>query len=533
MFQNIAQNLTNTNIGGNSSAIIHLFSPRAFSNQSKRPINYNFNGKFVVDALDAVQYSANNGMNGIKIDTMLSNPCNMTTMVPSTMPDYTLNMDNFRYKWTFMLVVNNDKGTPQNSIRSMADNLQLYYGYFNEEPINPQMHLGKLTPNPNATLMVTHRTIINKSPFMSPTYGQGHRHDVVADVDIVPSRTFGYLADKPVKLIRPEDLYESFGSDFQGDLMTIHSEQDLLANREGHVAINSKLNLPKTNLKRVMEAISSTQATMQADSYSGRFTSLDVTAYDTLLHSNLQDTTQNINIGLSMNIILTFGHILSRYKPVVNRVNLAINPLYDQGNQSDGSAKNVFSSMLVNMIPPIMSDFMLANVIFKYDSYADKTMIGTRAFELEKYATIINLTPEETHSRIQSFIHVLKRDIFPILTMSRGDFNLYMNCDATSMSHVILNFRDDMMDTSVFEVPTLLGGLNTGLVSTVGTSDHNAKELRNLMQYLQEDDSTDKPANTFDQNTFHRALQLTHDNTTDHNQSLPQHLFPFTNSNYV
>lgn len=501
MFTNpMADQINNNPLGGTASAVMYLFSPRIFSDQAKRPFMYNFDGNFTQAAVDAVQYHAQH-RDSSRIVAMVSNPQYTGSMMPTSHPDHMLSLRTISHQWTFMLVVNNDKTSPEGITRSMADNLQLYYGYFLDEPINPNFHMGRVTYNPTAQLVVTHKTIVNKTPWMGQ-YGQGSRLDTAANLDIIPTRSMGYMLDRPTTLIRPQELYGSVSVDMEGRPIVMHDDSTFLQNMEQSVDIQSKLSVPKTNIKKVLDAVATTHGSLVSGDLDGTVSLFSDGIYESLLAQNLQDGVANasINIGLPSNVLINMDFVVRRYNPELKPLPMEHQPQYAQKDQAAPTASNVFSSLLSSIVPPILTDLILAELTFSYNSYADAPTIHS-------YATLTPMAPQDAVERVHSALHRLRAEVFPILRAQRGEFDLNMSCDTSNATRVVLNFMDDTIrHADAFEVPTMLGGLNSPMIASADVATTNSGELGRLLNIMHEDDRDRAPRGFHDQQQFRRGL---------------------------
>lgn len=484
-------------IGGSSSAVLYLFSPRQFSNQAKRPFLYKFDGNFIPEAMDAISHKVST-QSGARINAMTANPMYLTSMVPGMMPDHMVNMKTMAEFWTFMLVVNNDKPNVGQFTRSMSDNLQIYYGYFQNEPINPLSHFGRDTLNHEAVLLVTHKTIVNKSIYQRDT-GTGVRIDTMADIDSIPAATMAYLSDRQTVTMRPDDLYKSMSMEPTGMCVAIHDEGRLLANSSGSIDIHSRLSVPKNNIQKILDGVADTMSSIQTEASHGAVTNLGTDTFTMLLEQNLSDNSRSIDHGLPTDILLHLSYVLQRYNPAIQRVDLPFNQPYDVQDQSSGSAKNAFSSMLAAVMPVIMTDYTLAQISFRYVSYLDE-------FQIYGVSPMTPMPDYMTKQRVNNFIFRMRKEIFPILKLQHGDFDLNINCDSTSVTHINLNFEADNIKTKeIFEVPTILGGFNSPLIGSSDMADYNAKELTGLITSIHEEDR-DVALGHYDINSYNQAL---------------------------
>jgi hypothetical protein len=514
MFENIAiQGIHNTAISNAPTAMLWIFSPRSYSIQAKRPLTYSFNPAFGHKAEEAVAKKTTQGQSSL-LTTITQNPEFLSAIQPTFMPDHIIDTRPLSMNWTFMLITNNDKTDATGTLRSMSDNQHLYYGYFVDEPVNPSHHMGKVTPNPNAQLIITHKTQINRLTHVG-AYGQQNNLTMMADIDIIHPQLTAMISTRTdgtaalTGLMRPEELYASTAAGPVGDLVVMYDEKSQLHNMGGPTSINSALSVPRHNIKKILDGVADTQQSLINSAFEGHaISSMNRETFDFLLEQNLQDGGRLFDQGLPVQHVIIMGYVLDRYRPAVNVIEQDRHPHYDPIDQTTGSHRNVFSSMLATVVPAIMAEMLLADVTFSYNSHAggDPILSGIPAAMTE-------LPMNELEARVRGFLHRMRMEIFPILTMTHGDFNLTMHCTCGGVTHINLNFfSDSTASREIFEVPTILGGFNTPLIGTADAFDHNARELALLISHLSDTDR-DLPLSQYENHQLDRGL-LTYDTQT-------------------
>ena len=107
-------------------------------------------------------------------------------------------------------------------------------------------------------------------------------------------------------------------------------------------------------------------------------------------------------------------------------------------------------------------------------------------------------------------------------------FRSNMQCSCGGISQVNLNFLDDSIITKdIFDVPTILGGLNSSLLGDNTTFDWNAKELGQLIGNLVDTDSDGPPLSHYDDRRFKDSLSRYDSTQPQH----PSQQFPQNNNN--
>ena len=494
----------NTLVGSTASAILWIIAPRLYSAQAKRPMIYNFGAEFVGRAEDAVSRMAeNNGR--LKVDILTSSPALMCqTMTPSSEPSHVLDMRHLSTMWTFMLVVNNDKVGPGGIVRAMSDCQHLYYGMFLEEPFNPNNHMGRQTFNPNAVLLITHKTLINKNTTIG-AYGNDQRVDIMADFDVVHPTMINTISmnDTGMALLRPEDLYQSTTDD--RDMTVMYNSSSLLEHQGDPLPINSTFSVPRHNVYKVLSGVADARGMMEAETAAGRVLHFNQDSYRTLVDENIRDTVRQHDItGLRTNTPITLGSLISRYNPKCEIVQQDAMPHYNPIDQSVISGRNIFATMLTSVVPAMMSEFALADISFRYDSY-------NNVFELNEGSSPASLTPmsqADLMQRVRGFIFRMTHEILPIPKLNHGDYVLFMSCTCCGVTHINLNFLDSTIKTAdVFEVPTVLGGFNSSMIGNSTVFHNNARELTTLINSLVNNDTDRAPLGQFDHASLERSLK--------------------------
>jgi hypothetical protein len=515
MFQNNQfQGVPTNPLTSTMSAVLWIISPRQYSQQVKRPLRYNFNGGMIDVADSAVAKMAEQN-NPMGIRSLISSPVWLSSMFPDAQ-GHTIDMRPLAPKWTFMLMVNNDKSGPGGQIRMMSDNQHLYYGFFVEEPCNINMHMGRQSFNHNAMMIITHKTLINKTSMLSG-WGQKSQYDVMSDVDIIHPMLMGSLTTMPTTLLRPEDLYLNITDDPEPVVM--QSTSALLEQQQDPLMVTANLSVPRSNLEKILGAVAGARGSINADIHSGTSNSLALgrDSFRQIVETNLLDNCRTNEMGLSAGSSITLGGVIQRYNPKIETARQDYNPRYDPIDQSTTSARNIFASMLTTTVPALMMEFKLIEISFHYDSYTGAFQL----FEETPPATIVVMSDAERQGCVNGFIYRLTAEILPILKMNHGDFHLNMNCSSGGVTHINLNFFDDAISSNeVFEVPTIFGGLNSSLLGGAPTFDNNAREIHGLISGLVET-HTDRqpPLGFYNEDRFSHALNL-------YDQGLPDTTLP-------
>ena len=499
------------------SAVLWIISPRLYSNQVKRPMLYTFDGRFVNAAEEAVARMSEQH-DKKKIEILTTTPAWLNNAVQfSGMISHNLDMSRMGMMWTFVLIVNNDKTNSGGIVRYMSDCQHLYSGVFLDEPINPVLHMGRQTINPNAQAIITHKTLINKHSALG-SFGHERRVSVQSDLDVIHPRMIATLDMKGsgLSMIRPEDLYPNTTDGL--DPIIMHSPESLLHNQSDPIRMTSNLAVPRYNLTTILNGVAAARSSMSAADMTGRMTRLNVGSYREQIEANIQDkVTLHDTTGLQTNTPITLGTIMNIYSPKYDIVIQDQTPRYSPMEQYVTSAQTIFSTMLTSTVPPLLADFALAEISFRYDSYND-------TFEMNEGIQPAPLSPmhdNEIIARVRGFRHRMLTEILPIPKITRGDYVLYMTCTCFGVTTININFLDDNIHSpELFEVPTIMGGFNSSMIGDDVTFANNAREVSMLVGSLVGTDSDQPNFGLYEERRIDRAL-LSYD-SDQIDQSTPQ-----------
>jgi len=486
-FQANLDGLFNLQLGDNRDSFLYLFSPRAYSPQARRPLAYRFDTNMINATEQAMVESINRNSADV-INRVTRDPKVLSCMTPTATPTFVSDYRNFEYLWTFMLVAKTTKGsvTPFSLEATAGNQCFLYYGFFTDEPINRIAANSYGALNHQAGLIVTHKTVIQQTKSVQPGYGVQYRTDVAADLDVVHGKTLQSLSNQQVFMMRPEDLNGKVTAEPDGSIMSALGDYNALASSANPITTNTVMQLPKNNLTTIIEAVAGAHRTQRMNSLGGSLGNITNLGHDTIsdmITDNLHDVVGVRGLGLDENMSYTLGEIMGLYAPKVEAFEQPKAAMYSPVDQTVACGSTIFSSLLSTTIPPIMVNCGLAQIAFSYDSYAQAN--GLKGVDPQYVAPIIEMPHDEKVARTLSFFSYLERDIFPILINQRGQFSLTANCSVGGVSQITLNFYDDTIRVEdAYEVPNLLGGMNSALVGDRTTMEYNSLQLNGLVGHL-------------------------------------------------
>ena len=479
-------------------AVLYIFSPRPFSPQVRRSLMYKFHDRFVNAASDMLHRG---GPSPSKIRSLLADPSTYDVAMPCDVDNGITRMDYLGDNWTFLLIVNGE--TPRRPMMaagfedvkpasyftetSMQDNRAVYYGYCMDEPVNQvTMSRGSPTVNPNARLIITHKTFVHQHTGWGPNGILTPRFDVVSNTDVIDPGILALISTRDLHKLTPDQLmrtseasvdpftHERMVTSLIGDLDKINPHQPAFG-------IPANLSEPRENLKQLMNGIAHANETAFAVSRIGPMSEANLNPdlgilgnqdfYTEALVDRFTNMLPGSEMGLRENEIINMDLIMRRYNPEIQPYIINRATQWDVMDQTIRSPANLFSAMVMQAAPVLLTSAGLAEVSLSYDSYYDAEIV----YSVGHVASVAEV---EKADALRAFLHMLKMNLFHIIKAARGDFQIQLSLQNSGMSHCTLNFRcDNEINTVPFEVPTIAGGLNSNLLGSVDLAAHNGEAL--------------------------------------------------------
>jgi hypothetical protein len=354
-----------------------------------------------------------------------------------------------------------------------ANSRTIYFGRFSDEPMN--LHG---TINPDTVMIILHKTGVT-----AQRYGDKDLIGLQNDTDIIHGNTLQFLSDRDSYLMRPEEL--SNVTDLTNNTsVTMITEMNKLGNQGEAIITNTSLKTPSQNMGHILRGIAKTKIDARSPNNGMMHSDLLQESYFDSLTNNLRDVSFGSSI-LDLDSCISLGDFVSRFDPKI--IDFNVGNGFNQRDQSVACASNAASSMLAQVIPVVMTQYMIANVGFVYNSFYDKQQlnVGGRALEVTQ-GTLGYLVPnldEDTKARnFQYFIRDLTNGIFKVLEFQRGDFELSASVCFAGLTHINFHYLcDNERYRENYEVPTILGGMISPLIGSGDAIGYNSRNLSTLL----------------------------------------------------
>lgn len=481
-----------------TTAKLFLFAPRNIVNTCKRPHVYNFNMNFIEDLKDNIGNILNKVGNDYVAASFMHKYPSSIDAVSVDPQGFTMNNSVFSNLWSFVLQIDNDQ-METNGMYSgpRLCNRFIYSGFcMGDEPVSMLDGL-RVTVNPRCVLKITHSTSMRMQKKFS-TSGDMSIMRVNSDVDFIPPDVTMQLNNNITHLITPEAV---FGNVVENpiDHSVYVSNKDALATKSSTpIGVQTNFNSPKHHLHNVVRTLTTSMDSISTDKYGSGMISMSGSPVfgDTEVLKNVFAT--NISTPLADNLISLDGtqsYFISQLQE--KYPGLQIIPIkasntqsqFDLCDQSVVARSNIASSIVVSALPMIISDSGLCEFGFFYRSVNPTASFSMFTNEDADYQLqVINVAPwvpeptEVTKQRIKSVLRSLRYQVFPILKNMGGEFDLSVSCNSAGECDAMLIFLDDSQNAQgIYESPLLLGGLNSPLVASKGTMEHNSNHLSTML----------------------------------------------------
>ncbi len=469
----------------NAKAVLYIYGPRPIFDQAIRPHTYHVDENLSLNMTNAVEQLTRTGQR-TQISALLGSNSALTAAVPAQMGQY-LKTGVFSDRWTFTLVITDDGQAGHGDVLTMnypgSTKRIKFSGYFVDEPANPLCQGAEPTLNPLATMIFTDRDIANQSIGYGAHQMTSGIVGVASDMIIPPQDMIGISGTNDLVIQTPDKIFE--GSDMVAEPgLDVMPDNAYLASANAPPIVSTSQLDPIHCFRTLTNALATGYETLRVrsgDSHAG-FDGL-ICPEDTLNSSILQNlrVESNFSTARKNNIDVTrphrLGDILARFSPTVVPLQERGSQYYTPFDQMDSSQLgmriNQVSAMITNGVLPALAQQGFTRLEFKYDSFIDK--LGTVNYtgigpELSSYDTIFPMTADQVMAKWRSIIRHLTDTTFQAVKSLHGDFNFigsfaighYSTCTVNLYQHQASAFQN----TVPYEVPTILGGINTNSLAT-------------------------------------------------------------------
>ena len=468
-----------------SGAVLFLMAPRQFTEQFRRPFEFQFTPNFAQNLTEAVVASAENG-SPVPIARVLNDPRYAHEVAPSSIQNgYRVGANAFSYSWTFILSIDNAPVSGMQLVSGRATR-SIYSGICVGDPINPRTG----TTNNACVLSITHAVHISK--IRTGNFG-GYDDRLInsADYDIINGQTFSVNAEPTnyFKLEAEDAFYANTGFNYEHSIGNTQpadilvGENNAISNCSADILINSRASSPMMQKQLVVGAIVKGADFLGDSNLGGSLNGADGiigsnAGFGNMIGQYLADPVPATVNGALEEGAVQLSMIIDKYRPRVEMIKHDNIFLHSVKPQDHDSMSNFYSAIIGSALPPIVTNYGLTDLAFKYRYMEGQPPV----FELIHIASAVDgMTDAELRQRFQATLRMLEKDIFPILYAGQGDFDLMAKVETTGMTHITLNFMcQNSFDQGVYEIPSILGGYNSMVIGKESSLIANATGLYDL-----------------------------------------------------
>jgi hypothetical protein len=480
-----------SNIGithGNKSQLF-IFTPRHRGSQVIRPFAYRFSDNIINKTAESIASGNDALFRQILLDPEISE-----SLIPASNDTTHINMQYMSDNFTFVLVAH---GMPRGRIiESYMPNTScktIYYGYFISPPYNTTFHGAAPTFDMQSMLVITHKTVINELPRSFGPVSASTRYDTVVDTNIVHPTTLRMMCDQssgPMHVNSPDALFKFTDISSNGQHYTMLGEGTAIQNQQSPISIAGSLQVPTRNVSNVLRCIKAASEHVQAEASIGTLSPMSTQLFnldgisDVLGHHLKGISGTSYHTALKEDTPITLGDIDRQYNPDTVIVSAPKSGQYCPTDQSIISVRNIYSSLILSVVPTVLSNAVLQAIAFSYDSRPTQfDQYGE--FQIHAVSSAVDMTDYDLQKHTMACLHELKLGIFRHIRHSCGDFSVHVNGDCTASSQCVLNFySDSYVMSEPFEVPTVFGGMVTPLIAGGMTTQQNAHALADVANIL-------------------------------------------------
>ena len=475
-------------------AMLYVFTPTIIPSQFLRPYQYNFNGNLVDEIVTAKErLNCAVAPNGLGLSSDLVNKSILPTA--SGIP---IDTTGLQTQYTFVLVADTSPSVSTRRSALSPTTRLIATGFCTDEPIN--MHSIDKSINPSAILMFTKTNTSYISPTMG-SFGIENKVSSASDLDVVNEMN-GLLANQDLFLATPQDIRStvfSGGVNSDGTIMGAYGELCLnnVKQNESGKLISGALKTPKIQLGQIMQALdrSIDYTTALNDGFSSNI-GPDVmpdmaetarSAFDQNVAGSRQPLPRS---GIDTSRPISMADLVYMFPNLdIIPIEIPLASAWDSTPQDAMTARNSMSSMLSASLSNLVPSCGLADIMFRYSSYAtvgpSVTTSQYGVWKIDKYDMLVPCPQHKEESAVITFQNYFEMELAPILKVVRGDFDLFAYVDVMGYILIDLVFKDDHLTMNqyegFYETSSRLGGLLNPMVADLGVLNHNAIQLDTLV----------------------------------------------------
>jgi hypothetical protein len=486
-------------------AILYIFKPYRgqIGDVAMRPFQYTFDDNFLNDVEERMDLSSKGSARAATLVDNLMDSTNLTNyMMPSHKPAMTFHGNHLDRNYRFILIFTTKAsslniGQTVIGAGSNAMIRRIYTGYFTDDPVNmATFSSNRHTLNPNAYMVITHKTIVN-SGIMHNAYGSRSVLNTKASEEVVHGQISLNLTGlngprNDLYLMTPENCFNSIVSGDGQTHIAVPGAYSSLNGDKGANVVADVLEMPKHNVAQVVrgmiryrdEVTTKEQLTMYRQDRLFDDELLDeahhrmkIAGHMALPRSNKMD---EFDLDLDRPVSPVDLEKLVNGDLQVMPFDLERPMFYETADQQDLSITNMYSSLIVSVICPLMSAAGLNAIQFTYE-IADRQGQVFDDFIPVSAEPLVTISNPDVLKMVKAVSVELINGVFDVIFKSKGAFTVMVSANTTGMTIVRLSLIGMGLTNRVdFEIPSCMGGLISPLLGDAASNANNSEAVEGL-----------------------------------------------------
>lgn len=501
--QNAASGLMNTD----SRAVLFVFRPyrNQFGDVGMRPFQYHFDDNFLNETQSITDLSKRGSARAASLIKDLMSSTNLNDhMMPTQNAPLTLRTSLLSDNYRFILVLTEKASglVTGNTIASSHGNSavrRIYTGFFQDEPFNAfTASSSKKTLNPNAYMVITHKTMMNTATehgrFGPSTMVRTQVSEEVLNSTVAKSLMASNTANGShgLFLMTPENCINSIDVSDDGYSMAVPGAHSNISNDNGNHIVNDILEQPAHNVAQIVKGLIRHQddvtnrsrlSTHRADSYfADEFLDDGLGRMKLARHMQLPRSRKMSVFDLDVDQVISpvdLDDMVSHQLDVVD-FDLERPQYYETADQMEASITNQYSFLIASVISPILNSAGLNAIQFEYQV---ANMRGAIQDDFRTHSAEPNwpVPQPDLLSMVKAVEVELVQGIFSTIFHSKGAFQVMVSANTTGMTIVRLSLVDQGYRNTVdFEIPSCMGGLTSPLIGDININTGNSEAIEGL-----------------------------------------------------
>lgn len=464
-------------------AILFLFSHKYIPDQWRRPHIYNFDGEFKTDLQNTISESLRKPGLALANAAMPHSVAARHAVLPAPQGQH-VGLSRLSDYWTFMLVVDKGRDGGPFGTRSAIPSRMFYSGWIANEDAATKMG-ARWAINPQAVLSITHHSGFAEVASLGMNGGSS-RVQNTADFDYAAPDVISNIETDGAKLydMRFESVISKVAADPLGAGLQVAPAP--IDHDTGAIETSAELKSPTFHLRSVVGTLTESIKHNRIDPNAA---DTPFGAVDVVLESavGLARSHRNcVTRGIDPSKVYTIDELMRLYGAGFDWQVIVpeFDPRYTLADSGAVTRRNVFTSMISSSIPNLLSMFGIADVSFRYSSYAQDQQQGLFVtnehrgmFYLLNMGMLYQTTEAEKQHAWAVFCDYLRDTVFNVIRAECGEFDLMCHSSLLGSTLIDLNLLDELPEQGLVETNNLLGGLNSPLIGTQAEFQANAEQI--------------------------------------------------------